>query len=294
MSNRVKLAQSSQNTLDIIREGGYLYNNGNSWHNLSETLALAKESSTFYRFDAFEPVFEKVDQLLKKLHYNTKFNVVNTTTLKGCRLLIDENRLSKEQTTSQLGCLNFASAKNPGGGFLGGSLAQEESLARSSALYPSLTKFEQEFYNLHKGMKGSYIYTDCMIVSPSVVVFKNEDDQSVLDDPFSLTFLTSPAVNTSAIVKNRPSDAAMAEEVMMKRIDKMLALFVSHGVEYLVLGAWGCGVFGNDPKNISKYFERYLLNQGKYSECFKSVLFAVKDSSRNLENISSFTNTFMK
>ncbi|HBR75644.1 MAG TPA: TIGR02452 family protein, partial [Cyanobacteria bacterium UBA11159] len=62
----------------------------------------------------------------------TQFEVRNETTLMG------GERIALTQKFKKIGVLNFASAKNPGGGFLRGTQAQEESLARSSALYKSL------------------------------------------------------------------------------------------------------------------------------------------------------------
>src|SRR5579862_3718644 len=74
------------------------------------------------------------DQVLaqERRQQATTFEVMNETTLQGCA------RLIASQQYQRIGILNFASAKNPGGGFLGGARAQEESLARSSALYFSL------------------------------------------------------------------------------------------------------------------------------------------------------------
>jgi uncharacterized protein (TIGR02452 family) len=83
----------------------------------------------------------------------TMFEVVNETTLEGCK------RLSDGKQYRRIGALNFASAKNPGGGFLGGAQAQEESLARSSGLFKSLLACP-EFYAYHranhKSLLGSY------------------------------------------------------------------------------------------------------------------------------------------
>ncbi len=79
-------------------------------------------------------------------------------------------------TNTRIGILNFASAKNPGGGFLGGSQAQEESLARSIALYASLQS-EFQFYEEHREMV-ILLYSHSMIFSPNCPVFR--DDQGVL------------------------------------------------------------------------------------------------------------------
>jgi uncharacterized protein (TIGR02452 family) len=77
--------------------------------------------------------------------------------------------------------LNFASAKNPGGGFLNGARAQEESLARSSALYPCLRK--SGMYDHHRA-SGDCLYTDWMIVSPEVPVYRDDETGALLGEAF--------------------------------------------------------------------------------------------------------------
>jgi uncharacterized protein (TIGR02452 family) len=180
-------------------------------------------------------------------------------------------------TNGKTGCLNFASAKNPGGGFLSGAQAQEESLARNSASYPTLTKFQQEMYDYNR-LRTTYLYSDYMIYSPDVVFFKNDADE-LLSQPFLMDILTSPAVNVGAIMQNKPEEMALVEPTMLSRIDKILSVFVLQKVEKLILGAWGCGVFRNKP-------------EGKYGKCFREIVFAVFDKSRNRENIRAFGDVF--
>jgi uncharacterized protein (TIGR02452 family) len=81
---------------------------------------------------------------------------------------------------------------------------------------------------------------------------------------------------------------------MLTRIDKMLALFSTHNVETLVLGAWGCGVFQNNPNDIARYFAHFLTGSGKYAACFRKIIFAVFDRSKNLENFNVFSEVFSK
>src|SRR5262249_38608560 len=140
--------------------------------------------------------------------------------------------------------LNFASAKDPGGGFLNGSQAQEESLARSSALYASLLR-GWEFYDRHRA-SPSCLYLDAMIVSPGCPVFR-DDDGTLLEEPQLVTIITSPALNAGAAADNRPEELPRIPEVFRRRSEYGLALAASQGANRLVLGAWGCGVFRNDP-----------------------------------------------
>ena len=138
--------------------------------------------------------------------------------------------------------LNFASAKNPGGGFLKGSQAQEESLARASGLYACINPI-QTGYEANR-RNASCLYTDHMIYSPDVPVFRDDDDL-LLDHPYLVSFLTAPAVNAGEVRLKEPGNVVPDRGGdAVGRMEKVLSLAVVHGHEVLVLGAWGCGVFG--------------------------------------------------
>jgi uncharacterized protein (TIGR02452 family) len=95
--------------------------------------------------------------------------------------------------------LNFASAKNPGGGFLGGASAQEESLARSSCLYPSQTK-DWTMYHFNRN-QTDFLYSDYMIYSPNVV-FWFDDNGISFESPIQVDVITSPAPNKGAMLQH--------------------------------------------------------------------------------------------
>lgn len=73
---------------------------------------------------------------------------------------------------ARVACLNFASAKNPGGGFLGAAKAQEEQLCRASGLYPTLLaqRIDYDENRQHRDAR----YTDWAITSPDVPVFRDD------------------------------------------------------------------------------------------------------------------------
>lgn len=174
-------------------------------------------------------------------------------------------------------CLNFASAKNPGGGFINGAEAQEESLARTSALYETQLQ-AQDYYKIHRAMESCF-YTDMMIYSPKVPVFR-KDKGELLPKPVLCNFITSPAVNAGVVKRQEPERAYEIFGAMDVRTDKMLALSLKQGNETLILGAWGCGVFKNDPQEIADLFKKYL--HGKYKNKFKRVVFAILTKKKEL------------
>ena len=74
--------------------------------------------------------------------------------------------------------------------------------------------------------------------------------------------------------------AQQAKAVMRERMRLSLSLFAAFGARNLVLGAYGCGVFQNDPAEISRWWKE-LFREAKFQNRFESVLFAVLDSSKN-------------
>lgn len=262
--NRSKRANIAKETLEIIEGGHYITPSGNR---VDITSGVNNAVS-----DARLHTPEKLSLLLEKYWpanpSPTLFEVRNETSLAaGTRYVV-------EQGIGDAVCLNFASAKNPGGGFLGGSQAQEESLARSSALYPTLLA-NSEYYDVNRTCK-SVFYTDHMIYSPQVPVFRN-DDGELLESPYSLSFLTAPAVNAGCVDQSLEDRENKIKIAMQRRVAMVLALAAAHGHSHLILGAWGCGVFRNDPSVIADLFAEALTDSGAFASVFSHVTFAVLD-----------------
>ena len=204
--------------------------------------------------------------------------------------MVGANSFSKLQSEAKIGVLNFASAKNLGGGFLNGAQAQEESLARSSGLYASLLK-AQQYYNSHRSQK-SCLYSDRMIYSPYCPVFR-DDNGKLLDKPYFVDFLTSPAPNTGVVKRREPENVDKIESVLEERGSKLLGLFAYNGCENLVLGAWGCGVFQNDPEIVAQMFWKHLSPEGAFYGKFKKIRFSVFDRTKNKRTFKAFERVFV-
>ena len=175
-------------------------------------------------------------------------------------------------------CLNFASARSPGGGFLNGAEAQEESLARASALYPCLLA-AGDFYTHHRAHTEP-VYTDRVIYSPAVPVFR-DDDGELLAAPYQVSFLTAAAPNRTVMAHDQlPGLPA----VLARRAARILDVAAAHGHRRLVLGAWGCGVFGNDPGLVASTFATALDRRPWFDE----VTFAVLDRQRGTPTLHAF------
>jgi uncharacterized protein (TIGR02452 family) len=265
MSSRSRNAEIARETLAILDAGGYVAEGGRRV-DLSPDLRRSVEATALYRPGDFPP---DPAPPADSPRLGSTIEVTGETTLEAAR------RLSTTFDVEPM-CLNFASARNPGGGFLKGAHAQEESLARSSGLFPCL-EAAREYYDHHRAERST-LYSDHMILSPGVPVFR-DDDGRLLDTPYRATFVTSPAVNAGAYLRDRPRGRPLLVSTMRGRLARVLWLAHRHGQTHLVLGAWGCGVFANDPEMVAGLFRDALGAGGPFSGIFPHITFAVFDPS---------------
>ena len=265
--SRTRAAAIARDTLDVLAAGRYT-NRAGAEVRVDHLLAAAKAGTVTYPPDAPLPSFTPSPT-------PTAFEVVNDTTLEAARKLVADGFRPV--------ALNFASARHPGGGFLGGARAQEESLCRASGLFPCIDG--NPMYRHHAPLPGGW-YTNYAIYSPDVPVLK-DDAGELLDEPYLCAFVTAPAVN-AGVIKDRDREPIRAE--MRERVEKVLAVMAGHGHAAAVLGAWGCGVFKNDPEVVADLFAKVL--RGRFAGAFAKVVFAVLDSSGEQHFIGPFADRF--
>ena len=191
--------------------------------------------------------------------------------------------------------LNFASSTSPGGGVETGASAQEECLCRVSTLYPCLktrTAWEK-FYAPHRAAHNP-LHNDDIIYTKDVVVLK-DDDYNVLSSPFRVDVITCAAPNLRESPSNRynRNDGKAVHigpeellELHMKRARKILSAAAANGAEVLILGAFGCGAFRNDPAVVAAAYQQVLP---QFLNHFKTVEFAVYCRPGDSRNYEEFT-----
>jgi len=239
---------------------------------IADHLAKAKMGTVLYSPD--KPPLARTSETKRP----TRVDVRNETTFQALVRLAASG-------DGHLACLNFASAKNPGGGFLNGSLAQEEALACASGLYACLLK-APEYYERNRANRSA-LYLDLAIFSPLVPFFRN-DAGVLLENSILASVITAPAPNAGAIAQNEPANLPHVEPTMKRRAELVLSIASSHQVDRLVLGAWGCGVFRNDPRTVAGIFAEALESPGKFAGVFGEVVFAVFDRSENEATYRAF------
>lgn len=172
--------------------------------------------------------------------------------------------------------LNFASYKNPGGKFIDGSKAQEECLCHESNLYNVLSEFQHSYYDWNSKNLNRSLYRDRALYSPDVIFNKNGKE-------VHCGVITCASPNKSAAQKYCNVSDQENSMVLKGRIEYVLKIAKDNCADTLVLGAYGCGVFGQDPKEVASIFKG-LLEKPEY-QCFSHVVFAIPEGKdRNLES----------
>jgi uncharacterized protein (TIGR02452 family) len=267
---RDRAAHYGREAVEMINAGEYVSRNGQHIE-IAEAVQRAVTNTQAYLPDCPLPT-------IMPRFETTQLEVTNETTLHAARRLI--------ATGERPVALNFASATHPGGGFLTGARAQEESLCWSSALYACLK--DQPMYEFHR-QRHDPLYTDYTLYSPEVPVFRDDDGQ-LLDEPYQCAFITSAAVNASALLQRDPARRGSIGPTMAARIRKVLMIGAAHNHTAIVLGAWGCGAFGNDSSEIAVLFQQALL--GEFRGVYETIIFAILDFSENQRFIEPFRSVF--
>ena len=195
--------------------------------------------------------------------------------------------------------LNFASATNPGGGVVNGSSAQEECICRCTTLYPCLNidQMWNVFYKPHRKTANPLYNNDC-IYTPEVFVFKSDTkfpEPLSKEDWWSVNILTCAAPN----LRERPSNMmnlhagdkaakitpSELEKLLTARIRRIFEIAIANGNEVLILGAFGCGAFGNPPELVARVFNKVMQDYLCY---FDTIEYAVYHTEREVANYEAF------
>lgn len=234
----------------------------------------------------------------------TKLSVVNNDCLVVGKQMQDEGL--------NPAVLSMASAYRPGGGVLNGARAQEECIFRRSNLFMSLYLFDRQMYDLviEPNLDGMYDLSFIQqgypmeenfggIYSDDVTVFK-DGEYEWLYDPYQTAFISVAAMNVNRalrqgeniLVDGRLSDRAVA--ITKNKIRTIYRIGILHGHDSLVLGAWGCGAFGNPPEQMAQLFVD-VLNEDEFRGRYKDIRFAIiEDHNSRGRNYQTFKNVIGK
>lgn len=211
------------------------------------------------------------------------------------RTFFTARRLLEEKPERRVVVHNFASATNPGGGVINGSAAQEESLCRCSTLYPTLDqqRLWDDYYLYHRE-QGDTRYDDACIYSPGVVVFKDDEtypEPLPEDEWYTVDVITCAAPNLRHHPFARTHDVGEDElyAIHLSRAKRIFGVCAANGADALVLGAFGCGAFQNDPWVVARAYRDVLDEMAGYFEVIEFAVFCAPG--RETENFRAFSQT---
>jgi len=266
---RIERQKIAQETVAISEQGRYMFDG------VEKKLT---QDDLYLLWEPFDMNGMCVDSIEHKGKYKGEISLINES-------VVDTvfNLQSRGIDGNKVGVLSFASAKNPGGGFLNGSIAQEEALAYCSNLYECIR--DSELYTINKRCKST-VYTDTAITS-RVTFFRTSDFQLV-ETPYDVNIITCPAVNMSGV---QPDQVDEAKQIMENRMSKLVALMINRSYEYLILGAYGCGVFKNDPADVASTWYDLFIGRNLRTY-FKEIHFSIYELSSSDQNMKEFTRVF--
>lgn len=228
----------------------------------------------------------------RSLKYNSRplvISISTMTTAEACQHFSKDRR-------RKMCALNFANGEAAGGGYKNGATAQEEDLCRQfPTLYPTL-------YNAHR--EGLYPFGPCTCKNPSqpakycdVLYTSNlilargglEDGYPLLEERSQLEVSMVAAAAPNIRFAREISDPELIYKTMASIF--IAPKSVEPEVNTLILGAWGCGAFGGDPKEIAELFVRALISDN-YGQLYQEIHFAIPKLATSDVNYEEFLKVF--
>ncbi|KAJ6511754.1 hypothetical protein DFH09DRAFT_1197717 [Mycena vulgaris] len=287
---REELQEIARETLAAVAHGSYA-TDGSQTYPLID-LSTVPESTEYIPHDA---ALDTTMAPQTRSSMPTDLVLYHASTLEGVRFCL-RTPLSPDETDPDAaprrpGVLNFASATSPGGGFLWGARAQEETIARSSNLYSALASpAAQPFYAQHDTERAPR-YSHAIVYTRDVALVR--DDAGTWVRPAAVDVLTSAAVNVRAVragmqrqgLLARGDETSLPEEVvedvqnvMRERMARVLRVFEREGIRDVILGSFGTGAFGNEVEGVARIWAELLVREGAlFQNTFRRVVFAIID-----------------
>lgn len=254
---------------------------------LANAVQVSKAATKLYEADEYPEITKKTD--------NSTIIVTKHKSFEAAMMI------SADHPDWKIAVLNFASATNPGGGVETGSSAQEESLCRCSTLYPTLTQdwLWQAYYQKNRNMHDN-LHTDACIYSPEIIICKTDDaypERMEEKDWVDVDVISCAAPN----LRKRPGNIHNPEygaakvlssgelyQLHVKRAKHILHTAAANEVDALVLGAFGCGAFMNDPDVVAKAYADVVREYKQYFRMIEFAVFCMPQETRNYDAFIRF------
>lgn len=242
---------------------------------------------------------DKVFDYLKKFELPEPRSVINPTNTENpvtydrhCEIsVIDADTISaawsaNSEPSSKIAILNFASFRHPGGGFMTGAMAQEESICHHTNLYNALVA-QQVWYDENEHITNRCLYQNRAILTYDVsIIARGIGDFVPIENVFQADFLTCASPNAGAAQKKGVSDEKI-NRAIEERVSYAVGLLAGRGYTHTILGAFGCGAFRCNPLVVAEAFRESVE---KSANAFDKVIFAIPDG--NNGNLRVFKDVF--
>lgn len=219
-------------------------------------------------------------------HPHTNFATMYLVPMDTVSALFEMQHILQNGEGDRCPCiLNFASYTHPGGMFMEGSSAQEESLCHESTLYNVLSndRFMKKFYLPHANKNNDYLYADEAIITPNIVFHREIDGKSKIE---YADVITCAAPNAHAARQYKNVDEKRINESLVRRIYTVLYQTLINANDVLILGAFGCGVFENNPYDVAWIFKKLIMEC--FGTYFSAIIFAVPKDGESAANYQAF------
>ena len=285
-----KNIQILEDTLSVFKKGKY--------HKAGKTIRTKLSREQMEECYVYLP--DDVQEIMSRKDFEHVYVIGRVGV--GCRN-IDSFGMAQEQyewkflfsdkKANNILVLNFANPVNPGGGVRRGAMAQEEDLCRKSSLLLSLESNQAQQYYKYNRSLNTYMGSDAMILTPNVEIIKDVNGE-LLDESLIVSVMTCAAPMIAQGMEGQSYE--QYQELFYNRICGMLKCAAYWGYEVLVLGAFGCGAFGNDAKLVSDLFYK-ALKEFNYDgmtakDFFRRIDFAVLDRTPGQYNFNEFNRNF--
>lgn len=190
------------------------------------------------------------------------------------------------ESAAKIAILNFASFRHPGGGFMTGAMAQEESICHHTNLYNALAA-QQAWYDENEHITNRCLYQNRAILTYDVSIIARGIGKFVpIENVFQADFLTCASPNAGAAAKKGVSEEEI-NRAIERRISYAVELLAGRGYTYVILGAFGCGAFRCNPRVVAEAFRKSVERS---ANAFDKVIFAIPDG--NNGNLRVFKDVF--
>ena len=279
-----------EDTLGIFKKGSYVKDGRTIYTKLSGR--QTKECHVFLP----EKVREIMNNIDAEHVHRTACMEIRCRNIDSFGMAQEQHKQSlsvSEEKENNILVLNFANPVHPGGGVRRGSRAQEEDLCRKSSLLLSLeSECAQEYYRYNKSLH-TYMGSDAIILTPNVEIIKDVNGE-LLEDSIIVSVMTCAAPMITQGMEGLSNEQYQA--LFYNRICGMLKCAAHWGYQDLVLGAFGCGAFGNDARLVSDLFykalKEFAYNGLTVENFFRRIDFAVLDRTPEQYNFNEFNRNF--